>query len=49
MGGIAGALVAAAMLSDYLLCGWPLRLFAIQATFRALYFALVGAALAARP
>jgi hypothetical protein len=37
-----GVLVAAAMLSDYLFCGWPLTLFAIQAGYRVCYLALMG-------
>jgi hypothetical protein len=47
-GAIAGVLVAGAMLSDYLFCGWPLRVCAIQAGYRAIYLVLMGVALAAR-
>jgi Protein of unknown function (DUF1761) len=46
LGGLAGVLVAAAMLSDYLFCGWPLGLFAIQASYRVAYLVLMGAVLA---
>jgi hypothetical protein len=45
----AGAIAAAVMLSDYLFCGWPLRLFAIQAVYRVLFLLLMGVVLGARP
>jgi hypothetical protein len=48
VGGVAGLLAGAATLSDYLFCGFPLRLCAVQAGFRALFFVLVGIVLAAR-
>jgi hypothetical protein len=48
VGGAAGVLAAATTLSDYLFCGWPLRLCAIQAGFRLLYLVLMGIVLAAR-
>jgi hypothetical protein len=48
VGGVAGALAAGATLSDYLFCGFPLRLCAIQSGFRAVFFVLVGIVLAAR-
>jgi hypothetical protein len=48
VGGVAGVLAAAATLSDYLFCGFPLRLCAVQAAFRAIFFVLVGIVLAAR-
>jgi hypothetical protein len=49
MGLAAGVLVAAAMLSDYLFCGFSLRLFAIQAAYRVTYLVLMGVVLSARP
>jgi hypothetical protein len=49
LGGAAAALVAAVMLSDYLMCGRSLRLYAIQASYRALFLVLMGIAFAARP
>ena len=49
VGGAAGVVAAGAMLSDYLFCGWPLRVFAIQAGYRLLYLVLMGIVLAARP
>ncbi len=45
----AGLIAAAAMLSDYLFCGWSLRLFAIQAAYRVAYLVLMGVVLGARP
>jgi undecaprenyl pyrophosphate phosphatase UppP len=45
----AGGVAAALMLSDYLSCGWPLRLFAIQAGYRVAYLVLMGVVLGARP
>lgn len=48
LGTAAGVLAAGATLSDYLFCGYPLRLCAIQSGFRALFFVLVGIVLAAR-
>jgi hypothetical protein len=42
VGTLFGVLIAAAMLSDYLFCGWPLGLFAIQAGYRVAYLALMG-------
>jgi hypothetical protein len=44
-----GVIASGAMLSDYLFCGWSLRLFAIQATFRVAYLVLMGMVLGARP
>jgi hypothetical protein len=44
----AGLVVAAAMLSDYLFCGWSLRLFAIQAAYRVMYLVLMGVVFGAR-
>jgi hypothetical protein len=49
VGGAAGAVAAGAMLSDYLFCGWPLRLLAVQAGYRVLFLVLMGIVLAARP
>jgi hypothetical protein len=45
VGALAGVLISMAMLSDYLFCGWPLGLFAIQAGYRICYLALMGAVL----
>jgi hypothetical protein len=42
LGLLAGVLVAAGMLSDYLFCAWPLSLFAIQAGYRVAYLVLMG-------
>jgi hypothetical protein len=44
-----GAVAAGVMLSDYFFCGWPLRLFAIQAGYRVAYLVLMGVVLGARP
>lgn len=49
VGGAAGAVVAGAMLSDYLSCGWSLRLCAVQAGYRVLFLVLLGVVLGARP
>jgi hypothetical protein len=49
VGALAGALVALAMLSDYLFNGWPLDLFAIQAGYRVAYLVLMGVVLGAWP
>ena len=44
LGAILGVgLVASAMLSDYLFCGWSIKLWAIQAGYRAGYCLLIGA------
>jgi Protein of unknown function (DUF1761) len=44
-----GVIVSGAMLSDYLSCGWSLRVFAIQAAYRVAYLVLMGMVLGARP
>jgi hypothetical protein len=43
---LAGVLVGASMLSDYLFSAWPLPLFAIQLGFRVTYLVLMGVVLA---
>ena len=47
LGGLAGVLVAAGMLSDYLFCALPLSLFAIQGGYRLAYFVMMGVVFAA--
>jgi hypothetical protein len=47
LGLLAGAMVGAGMLSDYLFSAWPLSLLAIQAGYRVAYFVLMGVFFAA--
>lgn len=50
LGAILGVgLVASAMLSDYLFCGWSIKLWAIQAGYRAGYCLLIGAIIGGWP
>lgn len=45
LGLLAGVVVSASLLSDYLFSAWPLPLFAIQAGYRVAYLVLMGVVL----